>query len=759
MTSLRSLVRQRRTAALIGLAFAAVLELVVFNLPFWQTVGSSSVTVPDSAVAVGSGLRRSKQGFVVTKPDPSLDIRSPQILQYLRFNDAPSAPAYQTIWYSVGIYYGSNLTLHQGDSILPLSTGAPRSQYVNVGSYVSHVSISFPRASVGTVLPFVSVTLNPHVPFQLDTGRIGLMLFFALMAVLLGPGSPLYHERLDTRSRPQLALLALMTTLLMGLYLFVWLMPDNAQEWVGQNYIPSIHAWGDQEQYARLADALIHHRLWLDLPVSPRLAALSDPYDYARRAALVAAHPNVRVYLDHAFYHGRYYCYFGVVPAVLFFVPYQLMTGQWLGSAPVVLICALASAVFAALLVVRLAKAYFRDASLGMTMLAIWMLGLGSGVLANVFVAEFYAVPKTAAYLFTLIGLWCWLMALPGPDARRARPRRRGFGKSGKGMDEENGSKGKNISAGASDDAAAGLCSVSPWWIGAGSLFLAFDLGTRPQFEFAALLAVPIFWDSMFRDRALFSRKGWKPTLAALAPFILVFVPLFVYNAERFGGILDFGNGYQLTCDDPQIARFSKIGVLDGVFLYLFQPPTLATTFPFVGSGLTATPFWLFVDALPGSFFASLAPFAAVLFGAPWLLSARHKVRVSSRLRDAGHGLGASWRAFSSLVWTNVILGIVVLLVDCRLGGAAQTYLGDFAIFLVLAAVLVVLALCPAGVVEKQDRAGFLAKLAVDVLPVLVMAAILLQFFWTFSCTRGGDVISADPANYFAVQNWFLFLQ
>ena len=759
MTSLRSLVRQRRTAALIGLAFAAVLELVVFNLPFWQTVGSSSVTVPDSAVAVGSGLRRSKQGFVVTKPDPSLDIRSPQILQYLRFNDAPSAPAYQTIWYSVGIYYGSNLTLHQGDSILPLSTGAPRSQYVNVGSYVSHVSISFPRASVGTVLPFVSVTLNPHVPFQLDTGRIGLMLFFALMAVLLGPGSPLYHERLDTRSRPQLALLALMTTLLMGLYLFVWLMPDNAQEWVGQNYIPSIHAWGDQEQYARLADALIHHRLWLDLPVSPRLAALSDPYDYARRAALVAAHPNVRVYLDHAFYHGRYYCYFGVVPAVLFFVPYQLMTGQWLGSAPVVLICALASAVFAALLVVRLAKAYFRDASLGMTMLAIWMLGLGSGVLANVFVAEFYAVPKTAAYLFTLIGLWCWLMALPGPDARRARPRRRGFGKSGKGMDEENGSKGKNISAGASDDAAAGLCSVSPWWIGAGSLFLAFDLGTRPQFEFAALLAVPIFWDSVFRDRALFSRKGWKPTLAALAPFILVFVPLFVYNAERFGGILDFGNGYQLTCDDPQIARFSKIGVLDGVFLYLFQPPTLATTFPFVGSGLTATPFWLFVDALPGSFFASLAPFAAVLFGAPWLLSARHKVRVSSRLRDAGHGLGASWRAFSSLVWTNVILGIVVLLVDCRLGGAAQTYLGDFAIFLVLAAVLVVLALCPAGVVEKQDRAGFLAKLAVDVLPVLVMAAILLQFFWTFSCTRGGDVISADPANYFAVQNWFLFLQ
>jgi hypothetical protein len=76
-----------------------------------------------------------------------------------------------------------------------------------------------------------------------------------------------------------------------------------------------------------------------------------------------------------------------------------------------------------------------------------------------------------------------------------------------------------------------------------------------------------------------------------------------------------------------------------------------------------------------------------------------------------------------------------------------------------LAVVLVVLALCPAGVVEKQDRAGFLAKLAVDVLPVLVMAAILLQFFWTFSCTRGGDVISAAPANYFAVQNWFLFLQ
>ena len=759
MMSLRSLVRQRRTAALIGLALAAVLELVVFNLPFWQTVGSSSVTVPDSAIAVSSGLRRSKQGFVVTKPDPSLDIQSPQILQYLRFNDAPSAPPYQTIWYSVGIYYGSNLTLHQGDSILPLSTGAPRSQYVNVGSYVSHVSISFPRASVGTVLPFVSVTLNPHIPFQLNAGRIGLMLFFVLMVMLLGPGSPLYRERLDTRSRPQLALLTLMTALLMGLYLFVWLMPNNAQEWVGQNYIPSIYAWSDQDQYARLADALIHHHLWLDLPVSSQLTALSNPYDYARRAALVAAHPNVRVYLDHAFYHGRYYCYFGVMPAVLFFVPYQLMTGQWLGSAPVVLICALASAVFATLLIVRLAILYFVDASLGVTMLAVWMLGLGSGVLANVFVAEFYAVPKTAAYLFTLIGLWCWLMALPRPHGRHVRLRRSGFGKNGKAVVEKNGSDGKNISAGTSDGAASRLRSVSPWWIGAGSLFLAFNLGTRPQFEFAALLAIPIFWDSVFHDHALFSRQGWKSTLAALVPFLLVFVPLFIYNAERFGGILDFGNKYQLTCDDPQIAHFSTIGVLDGVFLYLFQPPTLATTFPFVGSGLTATPFWLFVDALPGSFFVSLAPFATVLFGMPWLLSSHHKVRVSSRLQDAGYGLGASWRAFSSLVWTNVILGIVVLLVDCWLGGAAQTYLSDFALFLMLAVVLVVLALCPAGVIDKQDRAGFLAKFAVDVLPMLVMMTILLQFFWTFSCTRGGDVISADPANYFAVQNWFLFLQ
>lgn len=136
----------------------------------------------------------------------------------------------------------------------------------------------------------------------------------------------------------------------------------------------------DYDQYARLGDALIHGHTNLDLPVPDELAQMSNPYDSDLRGQ-VAGRIDIPIYWDHAFYKGKYYCYFGVVPAILLFIPYQLLTGKWLSSAYAVLVLGCIASLFATVLAVQVAKKFLNNrASIGMVCLASMILTLGSSM-------------------------------------------------------------------------------------------------------------------------------------------------------------------------------------------------------------------------------------------------------------------------------------------------------------------------------------------------------------------------------------------
>ena len=62
--------------------------------------------------------------------------------------------------------------------------------------------------------------------------------------------------------------------------------------------------WSDegpdyQFQYEAMTDAVLNGHLYLDLEVSPELAAMDNPYDSGRRAE-----ENVPFYWDHAFFYS-----------------------------------------------------------------------------------------------------------------------------------------------------------------------------------------------------------------------------------------------------------------------------------------------------------------------------------------------------------------------------------------------------------------------------------------------------------------------
>lgn len=81
---------------------------------------------------------------------------------------------------------------------------------------------------------------------------------------------------------------------------------------------------GHRDQYERMAQSILNGHLYLEYEdVDPRLSEMENPYDPQARKEL-----GIYYHWDHAFYNGKYYMYFGIVPVVLLFLPYQLLTGN-----------------------------------------------------------------------------------------------------------------------------------------------------------------------------------------------------------------------------------------------------------------------------------------------------------------------------------------------------------------------------------------------------------------------------------------------
>ena len=78
-----------------------------------------------------------------------------------------------------------------------------------------------------------------------------------------------------------------------------------------------------RNQYELMAEAILDGRLHLEYDdVDPKLLEMENPYDTMKRIEL-----GVSVHWDHAFYNGRHYMYFGIVPVILLFLPFRLVTG------------------------------------------------------------------------------------------------------------------------------------------------------------------------------------------------------------------------------------------------------------------------------------------------------------------------------------------------------------------------------------------------------------------------------------------------
>ncbi len=692
-------------AALVALALVLIVECVVCNLAHWRSIGASTDSA-SAANALGPGLSRTAQGLLEVR-DPAgayVEVKADGSSEYWRADATPAAHVQAVRDGARGDDVVSTVHLRLAtrdgdgwDMRSPSVTVSPATPSALLFRAPARgpvrIWIEEPR---GALVPIENFRANARVPFVFDWARVAAMAALAAFVVLLLPSTGLWGVALDVSSRRQRLAFALAAASV-GVYAVV-------RSIVIMGYAQPLvfHKDGgytfDFDQYGHLADALLRGRVWLDLPVPAELADAPDPYDAAARARMLADGVTP-IYWDHAFHDGRWYSYFGVLPAVALFAPFRAVT-SWFTPGGLMLPATCAQlwlmagvSVVACLLVIRLLDLVAPRTSLAAVVLLCIAMMLGANLPYLWFRTNFYSIPFSSGLLLAMLGLWLWLGAV------RAE--------------------------GGDGDAPRTLGIVSMPRVAWGALCIAATIGCRPTFAFTALFALPLFLPDLRRSaRKRECGRIARLGTALLLPALAAAAPVLVYNQLRFAAPFDFGNAYQLTVTDMTRFHTPAANMPLTVFYYLFLPPRLTDSFPFVALSPTPLPRWSFTEPCVGGLFA-LMPLALCAFALPWSAVRRR--------------CGVWW----PMLVTALALATLLVVFDAFVGGLGWRYIADFGWLFMVAAVPVV-----ALMMRRWPWTRALVA-------IVVCAALAFAVASCFVVGRDDMLVANDPALFHRVRSWF----
>ena len=682
MRAHRPAVRHLAKSILAILAVALLLETFLFNLNFFTSAGYNSISLNDKLnlqettdeqyklTAVNHTLEFSNLNTEVHNIWLNFDYRQPaqELTVKIQFTDDAHHTYFDSTEYTVGV------------PDVAVSTLSDQSEYINLNTtgLVDNLRIEVTGENVSYPIKLSDIVLNAHHPFDFNAGRFLATAGILLLAFAFRPRSAIY--RIHIVDEPRKSKAAIIATVVIE----VWLMATflfmgsnlvgvatqgyNSGSWDGHSIVNTFEVGGDNaQQYAELAKAMAHGQLYLEEEPPQWLQDMADPYDKGARDE--AQKETGEPYLfDVAYHDGHYYVYFGVVPVLLFYLPFYLLTGANFPTAIGVLVMALLFILGATALLDRFARYHFRSVSLGVYLLLQIPLVFCCGIMYLVKFPTFYSLPIMCGLAFSVWGLYCWM---------RSR-------------------------------LAAHKCG----WLFAGSLCMALVAGCRPQLLVLSLLAFPLFWRTYITERRLATRRGVVEFACLVAPYVLVAAGIMAYNYARFGSLTDFGANYNLTVND-MTKRGMNVGRLaPAFFTYFLQPPCMTGVFPF----LQPAPF---ETTYMGQTIKEVT-FGGILACLPilWVLAFTRRI-LGMRARQA------ETRTIFGIIVVLVVSGVLVALLDAELAGILQRYYADFS-FMFLAAAVLLCFVVNESLAERAALHDLMLKLLLVLVGVSVAYSALL---------------------------------
>lgn len=342
-----------------------------------------------------------------------------------------------------------------------------------------------------------NITINPEVTYNKNIG---------LNIIVLGLVLSIYYitqknDKLNLKSYKQKYIMFLIFTALISICFAFYKSYQNQLE---------LHIIRGNMYDKYYVDAVMNGKLDLDIPVDNKLLESVNPYDTSNR--------NFSYVWDASFYKGKYYCYFSIWPILTLFIPYKLITKNYLPTSLATLIYSTLAIIGTYLIFKKIIEKYFKNISIQTYIVSFLYIILGSKLLWCMHRPSFYELTSIAAYAHVVFGLYLVLF---------------------------NNHKLKNF---------------------IGYTLLALAVLCRPSTLFCSILILPKIFNQIKNKQFKFI-----DFILLAIPYILVGAFTMYLNYIRFGSIFEFGISYQLTTNNLSNYKFSFINCIYGIYNYLFN--------------------------------------------------------------------------------------------------------------------------------------------------------------------------------------------
>ena len=671
-----------------ALIIALLLECFWYNFRYWESLAFPSYN-SEFDFSIGRGLTCIGERLYMVSDKDTAYLEFSNINNTVKNLYLSIEPEYQE-YSDIGVIPVSIYKCDDADSAfteLPqteisygITEGQYKRLYLSGNAHSIRVLINEP---IGTDIVINSYGLNQIRPFCFHLYRL-IIVFLIVLIILafMGSRSSLFGQMLNFHDPIQKVIISC-AVILCSCVMLASGLSCRPDKW--------LYELSDFElDYEKVAESLSHGQLhFLEEP--PKwLVDMEDPYDYGARMEF-EEETGEKPLWDVAFYNGRYYSYFGVVPVILCYLPYRLITGNTLQSWIPVLPVGVILTIGCFVLIYAFVRRFFSGISLGSYLLMSVFLLASSWAPSLIQRGTKYSIPFIFGLTFAIWGLAFWILSYSE------------FG-------------------------------INKPQLTIGSLLLALVFGCRPQIGLVVFIAFPLFWNAI-KQKEFFSRKGLGNTLCVFIPFVSVAILLMLYNYARFSSPFDFGATYNLTIFNmPKNVISIRKGFI-GLFRFFFEPMNFTERFPYVRrTDHTATyqGFLSYEEMMGGYFMMNILGFMAIA----GLLFEQVKQHT---------------RWFTVQIYL-VAVAVISALFDVEMVGTVDRYISDFAWMLSLASIGSVFLLIDPLCQVSEDHTVRTRRVARLSIFCIVMLSVFISILVLFSTSRQWNICRRFPKLYYLIQ-------
>lgn len=459
-----------------------------------------------------------------------------------------------------------------------------------------------------------SIVINEKIPFEFNIIR-----FLIVFGILISRFFWKYEENLNKEYSSKNLTQELILLFIIAIFFVIAI-------FINQN---SIEPDNYRIYNEKFVNSIYRGSLALEDKPSDELMDLENPYDDLERSKLERG----KDYLwDTAYYKGNYYVYFGILPLLVFFLPYYIVTKRYLDMAIVIFILSMFIFILIKEILLKLINRYFPKISFKFVVCSLIMLCSGSLILYADGMSRFYELAVLSALTCVLLGINFILNAIEKENKRY----------------------------------------INIFW---GSLWLALSVACRPTALFASLLILPYLIQLLIESIKNF-KSDKNPLLKLLVssgiPYITVGILLMIYNYARFENPFEFGSKYQLTVINMGALKSRIFAIPTGIIANIFSIPNFIPDFPFIVNHNKLLEFYgyYYIENMIGGLFI-IAPICFMNF---------FIIRANKKTEN---------RELKVIINSLVIVGTLIAILSIMMAGSNQRYLIDYAWMFILSGILI----------------------------------------------------------------------